>query len=572
MRITAFNGRYILWGVGLFALVLVPFYCVRSSPTDNHLGVALPLTAAEEAPQERTQLVALSPDGGRAATASDAVVKNRVRIAGIAETPSNNRGPIPTEVSLLLRNGQNLIEAPVDKAGAWQATVVPGTWSLAALFPGCSQEQAVFPSALLVQEPLEGIRVELPATNLRGSIRGWLADCNGNPLLISNVGVEIGEQVVFTDSNGEFVFDCIPEGGKFQAAIVPDTIPDGLLLPSWQLTAGAYDPIGVRPFVLAGDGTIIIELTTGAIVSGVALDADGEPLAEATLSLRRKAENNAPEGLVREDLNYVLQTGRDGRFSTETLPEGAWSARFYGQSAPGFAVPDAIPFEIPCGGEAVSLSLEFAAGLGPYSVEGQVINLGDGPVEGLCFALWPAVPGLTVSETPGLQPKCFTYTDRTGAFRLQGLPEGAFVLGQIDLLQPNRELVHVAANDLIPVQVGEGEDPYVQWITENVSVASIMITGEDSVDSGPQRDLVVRRVFEHRSTPWTHVASLPYKTVTTIAEVPSGAVDIEVRVEGKVTAKLAVFLEPGKQKVLAYDGTLQEVQQETTHEGAADSN
>jgi hypothetical protein len=322
----------------------------------------------------------------------------------------------------------------------------------------------------------------------------------------------------------------------------PETLPPGLEAPPWQRTDGDLLPIGPHPssWVEAGRPFELV-LSSGVVARGVAVGPEAEPLPRVQLSLRHVGLDG------REDLNHVLRTAGDGSFESASLPPGRWHAYLYGYTPTGLAVPDPVAFELGCDAAAQHvLTLRFDQGLGSHGLIGRFVDTGEGPVAGLCMALWADHPGTSVATRSLFQPKAHTFTDEDGTFELAGLPAGRFLLGHIDL-ERSRDSTWVPQVDMLPVEVGLASPVEVEWITEHVPTGGIRLSLEQDPGQG---SVIVRRDCAHRAGGWVIERPIEFSGVHELTPIPSGAVRIELEARGQ-RAAAELHLEAGATAELA---------------------
>ena len=477
----------------------------------------------------------------------------KVLVAGWVELPTGDRA-LKTGVNLRFYSAADVVEALVRDDGGWTVELKEGAWAVRALFPECLKEQSVHPNKLDVSDGAGEEKVVLPFQDLSGRVTGRICDCNGRRL--ASVGLAISEQRVLSDSTGLFVFDCLPVNSKHKVEVLGGTLPSGLLLPPWQVN-GHYDSIGASPLVTAGaSGEIVIQVDSGAEVVGFAAGRDGR-LSKATISFRRYREP-LPLGPSDVDINCVVITDEDGRFRVPLLPAGRWMALLYGNSRPGFAVPDPVEFEIDCLQGSLSLALDFSSGFGDYSIDGHVIDVANRPVIGTCFAVWREGVGMSVaSEGAVIQPKCYAYADDNGMFRLRGLPEGRYLLGLVDIIDHDRSIIHIGSEELEPIVLGpESDGHFVQWITEQVEAGALVVRYEVPGGRGVAARLEIQWLQGHE--PWVKTVSIPVNGQVQVDDVPAGYLELRVlidsaSIDGGEFAR--VFLAPGGEALVSFDGS-----------------
>ncbi|MCP3963781.1 MAG: carboxypeptidase regulatory-like domain-containing protein [bacterium] len=156
-------------------------------------------------------------------------------------------------------------------------------------------------------------------------------------------------------------------------------------------------------------GTLILtpESVPRPAISGLVVDAEGQPIADAEIAVRRPD----PEGRETER-PWLTASDEDGRFELSERPTGILTIEVFARE---FA--PAEPLELGPGEAADDLYFVLERGA---SLEGRVTTLGGEPVAGV---------RITVGRPA-------THSDAEGAYRIEGLPPGR---ATVDAFHPDYE-------------------------------------------------------------------------------------------------------------------------------------
>lgn len=282
------------------------------------------------------------------------------------------------------------------------------------------------------------------------AVSGRVLDAGGKPVSDAMVGADGGSSGPFAISDAEGVYRL-----------------EGVALGKRRLNA--YDRRSSRQTskeVEVGSGDVVVDLVFagGASVSGIVLDAGGEPVAEAAVRL------GAAGRLA------TASTGIDGRFTVPDVRDGEHSLSV---RKPGFASAD-LKVEVKDGApvEGLEVRLERGATL-------------VGELRGLRFSELPRAR-ITAHRMSGFSDWFEASADFEGRFRLQGLAAGDWLVMAVV------ESVGRRAQSQVTIAPGEGEASVVLEFTAGLTLtgvvrrrgepwggADVVIQGKD-VQSGGQ--------------------------------------------------------------------------------------
>ena len=328
---------------------------------------------------------------------------------------------------LNFRQADVSVTSRLELDGSWAADLSPGEWQVDVTLTDCQSTLPVSPAVINVSTNPSPLELVIQGPTFLGRIEGVVSDCYG--LGVPNVLVSVGGASGRTDSTGLYQIGCLQEDTDYSVVVDNFSLVADMQGPWWQLNEG-LQRVGPEPVVRATRrGTRFdFKMSVGVRVEGIAKDLDGRPLAHSTLSIRSRG----PEGeTLPAGLNLVIQTDEIGRFETPPLPPGQWSARLYGASEPGTAVPDDVSFSVGCGESSQDVLLAFDGGIGDCEVRGWVVDLDGNSVEGLCIAIWRDTPEFTLENKTLFQPKAFSYVDSAGEFTMSGLAPGRYLLSRV---------------------------------------------------------------------------------------------------------------------------------------------
>lgn len=358
-------------------------------------GYGIAAQAVQVTAGERSQVaVALTPGGAR--------------LSGQVLDSTTGR-PVKGTVELLAADGTRITSSTLDDGGRFRLTAPTGSGEvrLRAWAPGYQE---------LVTEPFAatGARDWSAAEALRlqplfGSVEGVLINRFGRALPRTQVYLVrdgIGEVAAAqTDSNGHFEFAKAPAGSGYR--VIADQIIDASAVES------LFPPI-TAPFEVKGGRESRVTLATAAqptqpvstgLVTGVIRTPNGEPVADATVTLYRysKAERTVKSDADgRFSIDHVAGTQQDGwsnpPFSLRVTKAGYLSAR-----AVSLAGQNAYEFHLPGFGVA-----DLAITLNPEQVvaQGRVADSKGTPVAGASIVL------------QGRTERYTTQSDQSGRYRV----------------------------------------------------------------------------------------------------------------------------------------------------------
>jgi protocatechuate 3,4-dioxygenase beta subunit len=187
---------------------------------------------------------------------------------------------------------------------------------------------------------------------------------------------------------------------------------------SYRFIAGddAHAPGAIGPVVVDGVHAVDnlrIELSAGAAIAGRVVRADGAPAAGAIVRI-------APHENAFRPVPRQTAAGADGGFRMAGLPRQPVYLVAFGDDASSETIEVDLTATPERRDLVVKLGIEGV-------IAGMVVDAKGQPVEGAQVAAYPPL-GDAALETARLRTAAVALTDGGGAFRLTGLPDGAYTL------------------------------------------------------------------------------------------------------------------------------------------------
>lgn len=285
------------------------------------------------------------------------------------------------------------------------AGVMPWRYSVVASAPGYGTAY----ESIAVANAGQSLTLEL-ALSPGVRVAGRVVDTDGRPIAGAHVGYErttdpLWERParvrdpVTTDAAGAFSFAALAAG-------------------SYRFIAGddAHAPGAVAPVVIDGVHAVdnlTIELSAGAAIAGRVIQADGSPAAGAIVRI-------APRENAFRPVPRQTAAATDGGFRMAGLPRQSVYLVAFG----GDASSETIEVDLTATSERRDLVVKLGV---EGVIAGFVVDAKGQPVDGAQVAAYPPL-GDDVIETARLRTAAVALTDGGGAFRLVGLPDGAYTL------------------------------------------------------------------------------------------------------------------------------------------------
>jgi RNA polymerase sigma-70 factor (ECF subfamily) len=205
--------------------------------------------------------------------------------------------------------------------------------------------------------------------------------------------------------------------GTFTLADV-DPRADRLLVVRHEGSAEAAVPVLGSATATADIDLGDVVLRPGALVAGRVVDAEGQPITHAPVTLDRRSGGTKltpRERLRAEFMDFTLGrrtvTRSDGSFAFACVPEGDW---VLSQDGRGALARRSLRLAVH--GDEVIEGVELVVGEA-LSISGNVIDEGGRPVASASIESWMGSLGVSLSSG---------HSDRDGSFCLSGLPAGTF--------------------------------------------------------------------------------------------------------------------------------------------------
>ena len=299
--------------------------------------------------------------------------------------------------------GAEVVAHPLDNQNAPPAktmTDASGSFSFPGLPAGSYQVKRTNTPQGYRETPMrnEGLRVAFsphtPGEELllelapEAPVRGVVLDLEGKPMAGAKVSSAGGHEVwqggnEVTDAEGRFAIHGL------------NPTRDMWIAGTTEQLVSAHVQFDLGP---EGKTDLVLQLAEGASISGIVVDDEGTPVAGATVSADQPMSRMGSGGGV-SDAN--------GQFMLERLPAGSYViGAFEGTQRPWEQMK---PIELQAGEKVEGLTLKYLSG-SALTISGTVSDHAGQPL-----------PGVKVSANSG---RFRAKTDATGAFLLEGMPEG----------------------------------------------------------------------------------------------------------------------------------------------------
>lgn len=328
------------------------------------------------------------------------------------------RGPAPVSGARVRAEGRHReLEAVTDAQGRFAFEgLYPGSYSLAASHQG---EDAVAEARLEPQEAPPEVELALGGgVRVRGTVR----DSQGRPVPEAEVSFWMGTQ---RPGAGWSSVKTGPDGTYLLGPVAPGR---------HRLKAEAPRFLDMEPEEHEVDGTtpVDFELKEAAVVEGRVVDAEGRPVADARLMLRRKEDRSGgmydEERYVREEaeeLGAAAVSKEDGSFIISPHRPGPWHLKAIHE--------DHLPAGLAVSAPQQGIRLVLAAGA---VVSGAVVDAQGAPVPQASVFLVPEDKGADGWHQKRME------ADAQGRFTLRGVAEGTYsAVAQVFGMQARRSEV-----------------------------------------------------------------------------------------------------------------------------------
>lgn len=407
------------------------------------IGVTLYLRRGDDTPrtptpQEARGSAQLAPSK-RAVTAEPAT---------LIVTVKGDTGPLAGATVRFERERGEVETAQTGKDGVARAQgLEPGTWRVSASATGHE------PAALRPRELRAGETVEVELVLAAGgrTLTGIVTDAGGP---ISGARIDAAKL----------------GGAARRSDAVASTLtgPDGrytLTVPQGQLLVAASDPSYAPQSRIVDVGpegaTADFQLVPGGVIEGIVRDErTREPVAGAIVTARRET----PAMLLGERARHAATTAADGRFRFTGLRPGAYELAAH---APGRA--SHAPTLVGIGVAEQVTDIEILVGSAP-AIRGVVVDDSGSPA-----------PGVEVSAFSGPGGGAHATSDAKGAFVLEGLSPGKYMLvGRGNAFVPaGATRVELAANDVDGVKVNVRRGVRIKGHVEPRQVCEVKLDLEE---------------------------------------------------------------------------------------------
>ncbi len=320
------------------------------------------------------------------ATASvNLALTSKTTVSGQVVDISSGRGISGATVTL------GSLTAVSDSSGAFNFSVVPGSYSVSAVAPGYFQEASTFTATL---GAAANVKVQLPT----GGLISGTASANGSPLANATITISGGSvattRAVQTGSSGSFYSDYVPVGSY-----------------TVSLNATGYPAQSLNTTVNTGStATANFTLSSTATVNGQVTDiSTGMPIAGATITIGSQQMTADSNG------NYSA-TLPSGSVSASAVANGYFKSTRTVSLTPG---PQTANFQLATGGKLAGTITQagIAVANATVVISGGVINSSVTTTTNSAGAYnsdWVPVGPYTVSVSGGTSSKSAAATVLTG--------------------------------------------------------------------------------------------------------------------------------------------------------------
>lgn len=298
------------------------------------------------------------------------------------------------------------VRAISDQAGRFRfPNVSPGVFDLQAKRAGFAP---AFREGLEISAKSKEVDLGEIVLEAGAAIEGRVTDERGNPIARADVFLSAeedfgaffgaGERAVVTGADGRFRFPDLPRGRRFELMV----------------TREGFAPASLPGLEARPGSPLRIELREGRTLAGRVVDADGEPVAEASISLLETTQITLEgSGFSSGSMTRgVAKTGEDGRFVIADLEPGTVELQV---DAPGHRRKRVPGLRIPEHGDAPAVEIALDPGA---AIEGRVLDAQGTPVRDAM------VRAEGERNEEGVLSFAGGHTDADGRYRLNGLEVG----------------------------------------------------------------------------------------------------------------------------------------------------